>query len=243
MDPFNAVATGISSSPSFIRSPQPGSRRPRTTCSIVRPEGTRGRQAISAEPRGRGSALLRRSGGGVRPVGHRPHGRDAIFHGWRRRGHYLNDSVNYTEPMFVVVIMAIAATRPVVGVRRGSAATGGGTWRGHAGGMVGRHPDGRPAARLVHHRTCGHDHLRAAARRASSTILNRAAAAVCDARPAVRERVDRRHPDPFRSAAGPDGGASVGLGHAVHAGAFRLASRAGDRDVDGCVLPGVPAAN
>lgn len=30
--------------------------------------------------------------------------------------HYLADTVNFTEPMFVVVVMAIAATRPVLGL-------------------------------------------------------------------------------------------------------------------------------
>jgi hypothetical protein len=34
---------------------------------------------------------------------------------WETAAHYLNDTVNYTEPLFVVVIMALAATRPVVG--------------------------------------------------------------------------------------------------------------------------------
>ena len=29
--------------------------------------------------------------------------------------HYANDTVNYTEPLFVVVIMALAATRPIIG--------------------------------------------------------------------------------------------------------------------------------
>lgn len=36
------------------------------------------------------------------------------FHGWGQARHYLNDTVNYTEPLFVVVIMALAATRPIV---------------------------------------------------------------------------------------------------------------------------------
>jgi hypothetical protein len=35
--------------------------------------------------------------------------------GWEPARHYLNDEVNYTEPMFVVVIMALAATRPLIG--------------------------------------------------------------------------------------------------------------------------------
>jgi hypothetical protein len=34
--------------------------------------------------------------------------------GWAAATHYLNDTVNYTEPMLVVVIMALASTRPIV---------------------------------------------------------------------------------------------------------------------------------
>ena len=34
--------------------------------------------------------------------------------GWDTAKHYANDTVNYTEPLFVVVIMALASTRPVV---------------------------------------------------------------------------------------------------------------------------------
>lgn len=34
--------------------------------------------------------------------------------GWDIAKHYVNDTVNYTEPLFVVVIMALASTRPVV---------------------------------------------------------------------------------------------------------------------------------
>jgi hypothetical protein len=34
--------------------------------------------------------------------------------GWETAKHYYNDGVNYTEPLFVVVIMALASTRPVV---------------------------------------------------------------------------------------------------------------------------------
>jgi len=38
----------------------------------------------------------------------------AIDHGWSTATHYINDGVNYTEPLFVVVIMALASTRPIV---------------------------------------------------------------------------------------------------------------------------------
>ena len=51
--------------------------------------------------------------------------------GWHTATHYFNDTVNYTEPMFVVVIMALASTRPVVGFAedalRRVAGLGGGT--------------------------------------------------------------------------------------------------------------------
>ena len=35
-------------------------------------------------------------------------------HGWATVTHYANDTVNYTEPLFVVVIMALASTRPII---------------------------------------------------------------------------------------------------------------------------------
>jgi uncharacterized membrane protein len=41
------------------------------------------------------------------------------FFGWTTAQHYLNDTVNFTEPLFVVVIMALAATRPVLGFAEG----------------------------------------------------------------------------------------------------------------------------
>jgi hypothetical protein len=51
--------------------------------------------------------------------------------GWESAKHYFNDTVNYTEPMFVVVIMALASTRPVIGFAESSlrriAAAGGAT--------------------------------------------------------------------------------------------------------------------
>ena len=38
----------------------------------------------------------------------------AASRGWATATHYLNDTVNYTEALFVVVIMALASTRPIV---------------------------------------------------------------------------------------------------------------------------------
>ena len=35
--------------------------------------------------------------------------------GWDASTHYLNTTVNYTEPLFVVVIMTLASTRPIIG--------------------------------------------------------------------------------------------------------------------------------
>jgi hypothetical protein len=60
----------------------------------------------------------------------------AMDAGWETATHYLNDTVNYTEPLFVVVIMALASTRPIVGfaesalrhVARAGGATPGAWW-------------------------------------------------------------------------------------------------------------------
>jgi hypothetical protein len=43
-----------------------------------------------------------------------------IARGWTTAAHYLNDTVNYTEPLFVVVIMALASTRPIVELAEGA---------------------------------------------------------------------------------------------------------------------------
>jgi hypothetical protein len=37
-----------------------------------------------------------------------------LYAGWDAAKHYINDQVNYTEPLFVVVIMTLASTRPVI---------------------------------------------------------------------------------------------------------------------------------
>jgi hypothetical protein len=54
-----------------------------------------------------------------------------VSFGWATATDYVNHTVNYTEPMFVVVIMAVASTRPVVGFAEGMmrrlASFGGGT--------------------------------------------------------------------------------------------------------------------
>jgi hypothetical protein len=51
--------------------------------------------------------------------------------GWDAAKHYVNDTVTYTEPLFVVVIMALASSRPIItfaeGALRRLAALGGAT--------------------------------------------------------------------------------------------------------------------
>ncbi len=42
------------------------------------------------------------------------------WHGWHTATAYLNGTVNYTEPMFVVVIMTLASTRPIIGFAEGA---------------------------------------------------------------------------------------------------------------------------
>jgi hypothetical protein len=51
--------------------------------------------------------------------------------GWEPAKHYFSEGVNYTEPLFVVVIMALAATRPIIAFAEAAlrrvASLGGGT--------------------------------------------------------------------------------------------------------------------
>jgi hypothetical protein len=55
----------------------------------------------------------------------------SAYAGWEPAKHYVNDTVNYTEPLFVVVIMTLASTRPIVAFAEGGlriiARAGGGT--------------------------------------------------------------------------------------------------------------------
>jgi hypothetical protein len=54
-----------------------------------------------------------------------------LYAGWEEATHYFSGNVTYTEPLFVVVIMTLASTRPVVGFAEAAlrriAAVGGGT--------------------------------------------------------------------------------------------------------------------
>ena len=54
-----------------------------------------------------------------------------VYAGWAAATHYISETVNYTEPLFVVVIMVLASTRPIVGIAESAlrrvAAAGGGT--------------------------------------------------------------------------------------------------------------------
>jgi hypothetical protein len=43
----------------------------------------------------------------------------AAFYDWSTAVHYVGDTVNYTEPAFVVVIMTLAATRPILRLAEG----------------------------------------------------------------------------------------------------------------------------
>ena len=58
-------------------------------------------------------------------------GATTAYAGWEAARHYVSETVNYTEPLFVVVIMALASTRPVIGFAESAlrrvAAAGGGT--------------------------------------------------------------------------------------------------------------------
>ena len=150
----------------------------------------------------------------------------AGYAGWGAARHYLNDTVNYTEPLFVVVIMALASTRPIVAfaeARCGRVAAAGG---------------GTPAAWWVAILIVGP--------LLGSFITEPAAMTICalllarqfyDLQPGLRLKYATLGLlfvnvsiggtlTPFRRAAGADGRATMGMGYDVHARARRLAGGA-----------------
>ena len=152
--------------------------------------------------------------------------------GWEPAKHYFNDGVNYTEPLFVVVIMALAATRPIIGFAEGAlrrvADTGRGTpaawWASILviGPILGSFIT-EPAAMTICALLLGRQFYDLA----PSTRLK-----YTDARAAFCERLDWRHAHTLCRAARTDGRAALGLDDRLHARTFRLARRAGDRRVD-----------
>jgi hypothetical protein len=66
--------------------------------------------------------------------------------------------VKCTDPLFVVVIMALASTRPVITFTEGPFGSSR-IWGRHAGRVVGRDPDGGSDARVVRDRAGGADDL------------------------------------------------------------------------------------
>ena len=153
-------------------------------------------------------------------------------HGWTTARHYVSETVNYTEPLFVVVIMALASTRPIIGLAERSLHARRAAGRSDPGGVVGGDPDDRADDGLVHHRTGRDDHRRGPARPAVLRPQSGSAPEIRDPRAALRQRLGRRHADPLRGAPRVDGGAPLGLGHRLHGDPHRLARGAGDRGVD-----------
>jgi hypothetical protein len=84
------------------------------------------------------------------------------YAGWEAATHYVN-SIAYTEALFVVVIMALASTRPVISFAESTMSKVARLGSRHAGRVVGDHPDDWTGTRLLHHGSGGDDDLRAAA--------------------------------------------------------------------------------
>ncbi len=163
------------------------------------------------------------------------------YAGWESAEHYFGETVNYTEPLFVVVIMALAATGPIVGFAeaglRRVASAGGATpaawWVAilTVGPVLGSFIT-EPAAMTICALLLGAAILRSAAVDAAE---------VRHPRRAVRQRVHRRHADALRRAARADGGPPVGVGHPVHGDELRLARHTRHRSLYRGLLHHVPA--
>ena len=121
-DPLNAVATVLFLlavlhtfvAARFIEaSHQVQHRRDAAAAAAGLPPATERHRRSAALP-GRGRSGVRRSGRVLLVAA------IVVSRGWETAAHYLNDTVNYTEPMFVVVIMALASTRPILELAEGA---------------------------------------------------------------------------------------------------------------------------
>ncbi len=154
------------------------------------------------------------------------------YHGWEHAKHYFNDEVNYTEALFVVVIMSLAATRPIV------------SFAENALRRIANAGRGTPGAWWVTILIIGPI--------LGSFITEPAAMTICalllarqfyDLNPGTNLKYATLgllfvnvsiggHADAFRGAAGAHGGAALGLVDIVHARPLRLARRDRDRRLD-----------
>ena len=137
----------------------------------------------------------------------------SIIHSWADFVLYVGKDRVFTEPLFVVIIMAIAASRPVLRfaefLMSKAAALGKGT------------PAAWWLSVLIIAPVLGSFITEPAAMTIAALLLGRrfypfpaaGQAGLWHARPAVCEHLGGRHAHPFRGAAGADGGRQMGLGH------------------------------
>jgi hypothetical protein len=126
---------------------------------------------------------------------------------------YLGHDVNFTEPMFVVVIMAIAASRPVVRFAENGLAVVAKVFGDTSRCLVAGGADSGPSVGLLHHRTCRDDDRGPDPEPQDLRAPPQQGARVRDAGTAVCKHLHRRHADPLRRATDPDGRGALGLGH------------------------------
>ena len=128
------------------------------------------------------------------------------FHSWLDFELYLSKDREFVEPIFVVIIMAIAASRPVLRFAESAHVMRGDAWQRQPFRMVAERADHRAGARILHHRARGHDHRRAAAGQEILSFQSAGETGLWHAGFVVCQHIDRRHPDELRRAAGADGG-------------------------------------
>ena len=233
-EPFNAIATGIfilAVLHTFVAAAVYGTAAPafkRVTTA------TRGRRQATRSECARGSCCISSAKSKwCSDCGRcRCCWRPRPYAGWDAATHYVNDTVNYTEALFVVVIMALASTRPVVELAEQRCSES----RPRVvqvGRLVADDSDRRPDARLVHHRAGSDDDLRAAAgaaflRSAAQQRLKYATLGLLFVNVSIGGTLTHFAAPPVLMVA-----RLWGVGHAVHVAALRLASGDGGRPLDG----------
>ena len=147
-----------------------------------------------------------------------------LMKGWPTLVAYIT-SLNPAEPVFVVVIMAIASSRPILRLTE--------NWLAKLAALGGSTPAAwwlsiltlGPLLGFFYYGTGGDDHLRAPAPAKILCSQTGEVPLLCDLGTAFREYFRRRNAHSFCRAAGGHGGDKVVMGHAVHAFEFRLEGR------------------
>ena len=144
-----------------------------------------------------------------------------LFYDWHTFINYVS-GVNYTEPMFVVVIMTLASSRPILKLSEKFMARIASVFQGTLAAWWLDNHDHRANPRLVYYRACSDDDLGNAARPKILRAQTKQQLEIRHDRPSLCQCFRWWNADPFCCPTGAHGGLSLGLGTSLYDYQLRL---------------------